>query len=746
MNPEPNFKEVPPEGSNLVPSPNGTVMKGGGMQSPNYVRKIAGWRISAEGDAEFNDGVFRGNVNLGGTNITVDDVSEIQTAIDEVESEGGGTVFLQPGTYVLTADITVPAGVTLQGVSRDGVIIDCNTSYKVKIEGANVYSDGTVSINVGADEVVGSSTTFTSAMVGRYILLGGYWYEITAFTDTTHITIGDAFAGTDNLSGATYVLADIIFNASIKKISVTNATGSGVVVGYAMEPNIIDLYIYSCGTGLDLDYVVFPNIFVTSESNGVNLNMNYVFGFKVDFSAFNNSTTGAGVVMTNCSGATFFDSEVNDNTGDGLNLTSCENIAFVSGDVFRNGGQGIELVSGCNDLQFIAFTAHENTSDGYKLTATSDRSVISACSIHDNGGYGVNIAASTCDGNTIVAPAFEGNTSGEISDSGTNTVVIRQTDSSVYLTAVGAISAGQAVYVLPDNLSITATATAATRTSTELSLCSTTDQSWMVMGIRTAAGAPSAGTDTTLRILTTGTGLAILDSNAGVNGGLYRTLIGTSSSGTTVAIATTLVPVTGQTITVDATSEGVQAAGTTLTVGHTITGSATGLFVSILQDGGSGNIASVTYNGDAMTQVGSEVLISGTTYFYTYFRAACDAGSNDIVVTCTGSTRIELASASYKQVSGVAASGTGAGGVGRASAALAATSDTFIGFAPQAITAGSLGIITTTGTVTGLSGLSVGRPYYLSNTVGAIATSAGTVTRKVGISLSATRLSITNIW
>ena len=397
---------------------------GGFLQSKGFVSGSSGWRLSANGDFEGNSGTFRGDVNLGGTNITVSAVGDIQDAIDDVDDAGGGTVFLQPGTYVLTADITVPGSVTLQGVSRDGCIIDGDNAYSVVVSGSDVYSAGTVSINIGDTTVVGSSTTFTAAMVGRYILLDTIWYEITAFTDTTHITIGSAFSGAENLSGSTYVLATVNFNPSVRKLTITNSDGGGIEGAYLMEPNFYDLYIYECTTGIDLDYVVFPLIYTTCDSNGVNLNMNFVSGFQINFSAFDNSTTSHGTIMTNCDGATVFDTEFNDNTGDGINMTDSYNIAFVSLDIFRNGGQGVELVANCDDNQFIAATCHGNTSDGYKFTATCDRNVISACSIHTNGGYGVNIAASTCDSNTIVAPAFSNNTLGNINNQGTETQII----------------------------------------------------------------------------------------------------------------------------------------------------------------------------------------------------------------------------------------------------------------------------------------------------------------------------------
>lgn len=53
------------------------------------------------------------------------------------------------------------------------------------------YTTGTVSVSAEGTAVVGVGTTFTAAMVGRFIKFtdDGYWYEISAFTDTTHITI-----------------------------------------------------------------------------------------------------------------------------------------------------------------------------------------------------------------------------------------------------------------------------------------------------------------------------------------------------------------------------------------------------------------------------------------------------------------------------------------------------------------------------------------------------------------------------
>jgi hypothetical protein len=376
------------------------------------------------------------NITLGGTNITVSAIGGLQTALNAVSAAGGGTVFLQPGTYTLTADISIPSGVTLQGISRDDVIIDCDTSYKIKIIGSNNYTTGTASVNDGSTSVTGSGTTWTAAMEGRFMYLNGNWYEISTVDDATTITLVSAYQGS-NLSGYSYAIATLNLNATVSKLTIYNATGTGMQVQYASEPNIKDLIVYDCGTGLEADYVFAPNIFVSSLENGVNLDMSYCGSIKVDYSVFNASTSGAGVVLSNCVSSTFFDSGVSENTGDGINITSCNDIAFVSVSVSNNGGQGVELVSGNNDIQFVGVTADGNTSDGYKLTATSDRISISTCSIINNGGYGVNIAAATCDNNYIVAPSFYNNTSGNISNSGTDTIIIKPGSSTQTFTSSG---------------------------------------------------------------------------------------------------------------------------------------------------------------------------------------------------------------------------------------------------------------------------------------------------------------------
>jgi hypothetical protein len=70
------------------------------------------------------------------------------------------------------------------------------------------YTTGTVTVAANSNAVVGSGTTWTAAMVGRYIQLNGFWHEITAFTDATHITIAEQIDTA--VSGDTYTIAEMI--------------------------------------------------------------------------------------------------------------------------------------------------------------------------------------------------------------------------------------------------------------------------------------------------------------------------------------------------------------------------------------------------------------------------------------------------------------------------------------------------------------------------------------------------------
>lgn len=71
------------------------------------------------------------------------------------------------------------------------------------------YTTGTITATNNSASIVGVGTTFTKAMVGRWLQVtsevygAGYWYKISAYTDANTITLANNYEG-DTVIGASY--------------------------------------------------------------------------------------------------------------------------------------------------------------------------------------------------------------------------------------------------------------------------------------------------------------------------------------------------------------------------------------------------------------------------------------------------------------------------------------------------------------------------------------------------------------
>ena len=72
------------------------------------------------------------------------------------------------------------------------------------------YTTGTVTLTNASAVVTGASTTFTAAMVGRYIKgnLDARWYELSTFTSTTVMGLKKTFQGT-TASALAYTIGEM---------------------------------------------------------------------------------------------------------------------------------------------------------------------------------------------------------------------------------------------------------------------------------------------------------------------------------------------------------------------------------------------------------------------------------------------------------------------------------------------------------------------------------------------------------
>src|SRR3990167_6042926 len=128
-----NSGAVEIEQSNLVGNAGRTIMSGGATQSINFAKGASGWELNANGDAEFQNITARGTVtadtlNIGGiTEITVTTADDLQTALNAINTIGGGTLRLSPGTYTINADLSVYDNTKIVGDSSNNTILDFNS-------------------------------------------------------------------------------------------------------------------------------------------------------------------------------------------------------------------------------------------------------------------------------------------------------------------------------------------------------------------------------------------------------------------------------------------------------------------------------------------------------------------------------------------------------------------------------------------------------------------------------------------
>lgn len=89
--------------------------------------------------------------------------------------------------------------------------LTATVSYKkgMKDLSAADYTTGTISITTGTTVVTGVGTTFTSAMVGRWLkTTDGYWYQIASFTSTTVIGLDKIYNGA-TIAGASFTIGEM---------------------------------------------------------------------------------------------------------------------------------------------------------------------------------------------------------------------------------------------------------------------------------------------------------------------------------------------------------------------------------------------------------------------------------------------------------------------------------------------------------------------------------------------------------
>jgi len=389
----------------------------------NYIQDKRGLLLDPDGTIESGDMKLVGGKGIGGGTVVVKVGQDIQSAVNRINELGGGTVFLENGTHKRTTDLVLYSYVKLQGQSADNCTLDFNaTSAEIKIVGTNAYTTGTISTTNRDATVTGSGTTFTDAMAGRYMLLAGVWYQIASITDTTHLELAIPY-GAIAFSGEGTVIATKKDDVKIIDLKISNSTGTGIAVQYINEFFTKNVLIQLCGTGLTVDdssNLQIDTIDFALNGEATVLTNCHLVGMKDTGSL--TTTVGDGVEFNNCTGINISGLFIFNSAVDGIRFVGCSSIVGVGMFVVTSGGDGIEFVSGNTDVVLEGSASNSNAGDGIQMTATTDYCKLIGCIARDNGAYGIDIQNANCDKNTITNCTTNGNSTGDINDTGTGTV------------------------------------------------------------------------------------------------------------------------------------------------------------------------------------------------------------------------------------------------------------------------------------------------------------------------------------
>lgn len=350
---------------------------------------------------------------------------DIQKAIDRIRLLGG-VVTLRNGTYIESADITIPSNVTLVGESFGGVTIAFTGPYSIKASGSSPYSTGTIALTPGSATVTGTGTSWSSNLTsGHKIKINGLPYQIANVSSDTSLILTEKYVGAP-VSGLSYLAAIFADKVQLENIVIVSQAGSsGIVMQYT-------------------DLATFKNVVCPSPSvNGLTISDSArlrtdqfiidgagVSGIKATSTDYMNLDTTVisncashNVDLTSCTGVVFTSCPSNGSAGNGYNITSCSTIAWM---ICQSDGNdiGINLLDS-SDCIFNGGDFSGNTVDGVQLSGTSSGNIINAVIARGNADYGINIVDPSCANNRITGCQLLGNGSGDINDGGTNTVIIQ---------------------------------------------------------------------------------------------------------------------------------------------------------------------------------------------------------------------------------------------------------------------------------------------------------------------------------
>lgn len=633
--------------------------------------------------------------------------ANIQQAMDAINAAGGGVLFLSEGTYAVGNALNGYSNIEIVGEDMTTTFLNFGAAANgIAYAGTNIYTTGTITSITSGVNVTGSGTSWTTAMAGQNLFLGTRWYLIAAVTSGTTLILAEAYGDNISFPGASYRIATVITGVVLKDLTIQASTTTALSFTDAKDIEMTRLTFIDNNVGIAMtnaSRVTYDQIVVAeSTSDGVQLTNCGLCDGTAWLSAGNG---GNGFTLSNTKTIPFLFCSSTANTGDGYNCTTVFDTVFKT-EASSNGGAGIQFVSGCQNCFVNDSLVRGNTGDGIKLTASTSYCTFGASlSLIGNGGWGINIANANDLSNTIVVPYFSSNTSGTVQDLGTGTNTVTTVNNTVLqqtFTASSSVSAGNALTI---------------GNGASGYLTASNQQGASVFHIYITAGntkTPAGQTFvTSARTTAIRAVLAKFNGNGGnatnVTASIYATSANVPTGSALGTVTEAESGANGQVITFTFATPVPVSASTQYAVTFSTSGTGLGDNLDILYNAAGYNSQyMVTESVSTWTAIGNQAL------WHAVWEVESVAGE----VQPTDTTQTIFSTDSYD------------------------LANTFLGFALTSASAGAPVSVIMLGISNVQSGLTTATTYYLNGTGGAIGTSAGSVSVKVGFAISSTGLFI----
>ena len=328
------------------------------------------------------------------------------TTIQAAVTAGAASILVVPGTYTLTADITMANDQKLTGINRDTCIVQLG-EFKIVLgqrsllERLRFTGTGTTAIQASADSRVTECRFFTVGRVdiastGTEIISNWFQAENALTLPAVYILVG----------GSLVRIVSNQFDATAQAIAAAGATREVLISGniFSNRPSAAAAII-ALSNPSNLRLLIVGNVF-----NGVDARAGAI------------DLAGSGCVVQ------------------GNTLTALDNLPRRFGILFRNGNSVIidgNTIAGFNNgiqLGQAALVTERLVVANNRVAPTewsgiflldTDDAILQGNIVSGAPGYGINISNAACDRTIVSFNNLVGNTTGGIQDLGTGTVLFQ---------------------------------------------------------------------------------------------------------------------------------------------------------------------------------------------------------------------------------------------------------------------------------------------------------------------------------